>query len=253
MAQEDRTVVAFLALYTDRAAAATVLMDAMREVLPSHTVVCDSDDEQAKALVFSIDDYICGGLRIDYPIPWQDLEGPCATSWRWDEAIEVMRRHRAHLVVTIMGDAGDHLDRALLLSRILVACIRTHDAAGVYWGDGALVNAPEAFVEETMAADRDDPPVLLWIDFRVQFNDDNTLNIITAGLTPFGCMEIELLATRQKVQPALMVVARTSTILLQGEQIAHGDTIEYEGGERITTTHERSVWDRPGKVLRIHW
>ena len=35
------------------------------------------------------------------PIPWSDLEGPCATSWLWPESEASLRDHDSHLIVTV--------------------------------------------------------------------------------------------------------------------------------------------------------
>jgi hypothetical protein len=33
------------------------------------------------------------------PIPWSDLEGPCATAWWWPEAAECLQNHKDHAIV----------------------------------------------------------------------------------------------------------------------------------------------------------
>jgi hypothetical protein len=44
-------------------------------------------------------------------IPWSQLEGPCAVAWWWPEATQVMKRHGAHLIVTVTGGTVDVIQR----------------------------------------------------------------------------------------------------------------------------------------------
>jgi hypothetical protein len=79
------------------------------------------------------------------PIPWSDLEGPCATSWLWKEAAEVLRGHTTHLILTVSG-AEDPLERMRLLTQVTVSILATcPEAIGVFWTHAAMVIQPPLF------------------------------------------------------------------------------------------------------------
>lgn len=49
------------------------------------------------------------------PIPWFDLEGPCATSMLWKNVAEVLKPRKAHVLVAIVfDDDRSPLDRSRL-------------------------------------------------------------------------------------------------------------------------------------------
>src|SRR5262245_15463851 len=74
------------------------------------------------------------------PIPWSDLEGPCATAWWWPEATARMRKHNSHLIVALMGESGDLIERHICLTYLVAAVAANTDAVGIYWGAGTVVH-----------------------------------------------------------------------------------------------------------------
>ena len=100
-------------------------------------------------LVFKFRDGMIAVALMPGPIPWADLEGPCATSWWWPEATDKMRGHKYHFIVTVMGGTIPPVERRVILTNLCAAVIRNSDAVGVYWAEGTLVHAPEAFLEQS--------------------------------------------------------------------------------------------------------
>ncbi len=50
---------------------------------------------------------------MDSPIPWFDLEQPCATAWYWPEAAVSLRHHQAHILVAVFSEPEDRVATAL--------------------------------------------------------------------------------------------------------------------------------------------
>ena len=245
------TALAFVALESRFLASADQFSEILGGILSDQYTLGDVK-EQGSILFLTVDGHFCTVALVPAPIPWSDLEGPCATSWMWEEATEVMQKHNAHLVVAVLGETKTKLDRTLILTKLISACLKTHPAVGVYWGDAPVVHSTQMFLEESAQASRENLPVLLWVEYRIQKNADGSVNIITSGLDALGCMEIEILRSRTDPKVLVNLAAGTAYMLLQGENVDDGDTIGPDGQTRIKVTHEKSVWDRPGKVLRIH-
>src|SRR4029453_16757167 len=55
-------------------------------------------------LSFSVGESIVAIGLMPAPIPWRDLDGPCATSWFWPKAAEELRKHGQHLIVTVLAE-----------------------------------------------------------------------------------------------------------------------------------------------------
>ena len=75
----------------------------------------------------------------------------------------------------------------------LTAAVAAHtDAAGIYWLAGALVHAPQVFVEQVQGLVPDLLPLHLWIDFRLEPTDDGRHRLFTTGMRAFHQEEIEI-------------------------------------------------------------
>jgi len=244
-------VMAFLALNKVKPCKTDVLQKEIRKIMPPNTEVSDLEDK--KDLVScTVDGDYCTIMPIETPIPWEDLEGPCATSWEWRDAAKKMKNHKGQLWITVAGQKNDRVKKALILTRLMAAAIKCHDAAGVYWGDGTVVHEPGYFVKEAQDIDEENLPVHLWFEFRIQKNEDNSLNVITTGLESFGCMEVEILNSKNDISYIMPYAAATAEMQLKGENIRDGDTVGFDEITKIKVTYEKSIWDRPGKVMRLH-
>lgn len=250
--RKNETVIAMLALKSDKLASKEVIASALRKALGASVAV--SDLEQDKDVIsFKTGGNLCIVGLIDRPIPWGDLEGPCATSWMWKEAEAAMRSHVAHFIVTVIGANGSRVERAVVLTRILAGIASVHETAGVYWGDATAVHEPKQFIELAKTATADNPPVALWVDIRIWKDKQGMLSFATTGLAAFGKMEVELLATKGDSVRCLDLVSGAAFLLLTGSDFKDGDTIGLSAEDKVKTSHKKSVWDRPGKVLRIYF
>ncbi|MDI7277294.1 MAG: DUF4261 domain-containing protein [Anaerolineae bacterium] len=186
------------------------------------------------------------------PIPWPELEGPCATAWWWPEATEVMRAHRAHAVVSVVGPGEDLIESFLVLTRLAAGVAATADCAGVYWGAGTVVHPAQGFVEKARQASRDDLPLMLWVDFRVQRTAPGTYRLFTTGLEALNEMEIEIGPVERKPQELLdLAYATAHYVLTSGATVCDGHTIGRSEAERVRIRFARSMWGGHGKVVRL--
>ena len=186
------------------------------------------------------------------PIPWSNLEGPCETAWWWPEAGAKMRGHNSHLLVALGGESGDAVRRSLALTHLTAAVAAHVDAAGIYWGGGALVHDPQVFLEEARNASPENLPLHLWIDFRIEANDDGTLRLFTTGMKALDKMEIEI--PRSRHEPAEIFDFACSIadyILSRGAEIRDGHTVGRCEDEKVPAAHAPSMWDSKMTVLRL--
>jgi hypothetical protein len=204
-------------------------------------------------LVFKFRDGMIAVALMPGPIPWDDLEGPCATSWWWPEATQRMRGHKYHFLVTVMGGTIPPVERRVILTRIVSAVIRHTDAVGVLWAEGTLVHEPSTFLEQAEGISETQIPGPLWIDVRVEKNDDadDTLRCFTTGLAPLGHMEIEVPRATLKPQELLEFVGDTACYIVNtNTPIADNETLGRTATEKFKVRHAKSMFDR-GTVMRI--
>ena len=203
-------------------------------------------------LVFSFRDAMIAVALMPGPVPWSDLEGPCATAWWWREAEEKMRAHKYHFVVTLMGGTIPPVERRVILTNIVRAVLRRSDAVGVYWAEGTVVHEPTSFLEQSEGISETEIPGPLWIDVRVEQNDDDeTFRCFTTGLAPLGHMEIEVERANLKPQELLEFVGDTACYMVNNKMpIKDGETLGRTATEKFKVRHTKSMFDR-ATVIRI--
>lgn len=220
--------------------------------LPGPVEVKAADQDDFRAVSVNL-----GGTQgivalVPAPIPWSDLEGPCATAWWWPEATEHMKAHRAHAIITMMGVGDDLIEKHLLLSKLAASVVATSDCAGIYWGGGTVVHPPQMFIDQAREATRDSLPLNLWIDFRIQRMDGGTCRLLTTGMEEFGKMELEIAPASMRPSEMLELgYGIAAYVLTSGADIRDGHTIGRSETEKIRIRFARSMWDRPGRVMRL--
>lgn len=232
------------------------------QLLKKYNEICDKK-MQAKdisydknTVTFSIDGEMGFISFMPAPYPWSDLEGPCATSWMWRDASEVLKKHKRHIIITWMIKSLDEIQISTIVSQLTASVLEEVNGHGVYWGNAALLNKKDVFCDMVYEIDKIGLPLYLWIDFRVERNRDNSINLITYGLSNFGVMEIEVVNTKKNFGDVLDFVYNISNYLIEnGNVIKDGDTIGEDANQRITANHKESVWtnDNRGTVLRVNF
>ncbi len=242
----------FLALNDAKLCSKDLLATHLRVLLPGSTVEIDDLKVTEPSYRVVLDGHPCVVGLIDSPMPWDELETACAGSWLWHKASDIMRRHSAHLVVSVSPENQSRIQRTLLLTRLAAACARAHNARGIYWRDARLVHEPKTFFDMTHQASTNALPTLLWINFRMDQNQNGAMNLYTIGLAAFDCMEIEVIHADTTLEDLLDMAKGVAHLLLRGERISHGDVISLVDRPAVKVTHENSRLDRPDKVLRLH-
>jgi hypothetical protein len=189
-------------------------------------------------------------MAIDQPIPaapevWE------RAAFIWPQAREAASRHRAHLIVSMMGDVSFKTVRAVTaLAGALLDC--APGALGVVWGS-SLARSPDYWKDQSRAAFAEYPnyPHLLWVDILPVRIGDGT-GAITVGLQPFIEREIEFHAGHLSRADVIDKIAGLACYLIEnGLVIKDGDTIGQSRDERILVRHRYSELYRGLPVLRV--
>jgi hypothetical protein len=193
-----------------------------------------------------------GMALLPRPLPWADLEGPCEVARHWPGAAEAFRSHSAHLAATVLGSDPDCVASALGLTALAAATTVVAPAVGIYWGPGRLVHEPRAFLDESTGMSRQNLPLHLWIDFRMEAAADGTHSLFTTGMEAFGQMELEIACSRREprfLHDCAYNIAHY--LLVKGVQLKQGETIGLTEEEQIPITIGPSMWDERMMVIRL--
>jgi len=188
------------------------------------------------------------------PIPWEHLEGPCACAWYWPPAAEVLRRHRAHALVSLLDERREPLDKAMELTRLVACVARTSDSLGVFWGPSRLVHPPDAVWELAESMSREELPLYLWIDFRVEQVHDGLLRLFTTGMEALGYEELEVSGysgTADELRAHVFNVAHH--VLEKEKRLGDGERIGLSDELQITVRQTTSMVDAQQEVIALQF
>lgn len=180
-------------------------------------------------------------------IPWLELEGPCALAWYWPKATISMQSHTAHLIITSETQElpNDALSRVMDLTKLTASAAAVSDSVGVYWDAGGVVQEAQEFVFSAEEMSRDDLPLNLWIDFRIEDAPGERFRLFTTGMRPFGHREIEVRPAKVNPDEILSTAFNVASyLLINGPVIKDGDTIGATDDERMLVQYGPSMFER---------
>ena len=186
------------------------------------------------------------------PIPWSDLEGPCASSFLWKNATEEVRGHKGHIVVTIMSEL-EPVERTILLTQCTAAVLAACESAiGVY--RSSLIVPKHLFLDFTREVLPLGPPLDIWIDFRVGWQTKTTSGGFTQGMEALGHMELEVVESPEKPAELRKRLQGLAEYLLEsGAVIRDGDTVGQDAKEKIRVVYSDSAFGNTNRVMRLQY
>lgn len=189
------------------------------------------------------------------PIPWGDLEGPCATSILWPDSKDELHKHKYHLIVTVSSDELTVMELAILLTQITAALIAvTAGAIGVFWCNATMIVPRDIFIEFATDILTQGPPIHIWVDFRAGTSETGQSSGFTTGLSTLGLMEIEAVNSPESL-PELRgrLTGLAEYLAINGLVIKDGDTVGENENEMIKVVYEESGFGQKGKVLSLNY
>lgn len=211
-------------------------------------------EKKDNTLSYRVGDYhVIYGL-MPAPIPWSDLEHLCENAVFWPDAAEEMKKHKRHIIVTVMGD-GNRIEQMNVLTQATIALTDSCEGAvGVYWCNSSHVLPPNKFSEIACQFIPNGLPLPIWVHFCVAQHPDGSSEGFTKGLAAFDLMEFE---TANSPEPAEELRNRllglAEYVIRDGVVIEDGDTIGEDANERIKITYAKSSFGAEGDVIRLDY
>ena len=203
----------------------------------------------------TIGDYTAAATLVPKPIPWSQLEGPCATAWYWPTAAESLRDHQAHLLVTLVDEGGGKsIQKSTALTQFVAGLVATTRSRGVFWGPGRLVHPSQAFLGQAAQLSDNDLPLFLWVDFRVERTDSGGTRLYTTGLEALGYTELEVAEFAGEPQVVLEYAYNIAHYQLnQSKEINEGDTIGLTDELQAVAHRGPSMFNEAMEVITLEF
>ena len=211
-----------------------------------------SEEKDDDALVFEVGDMLAAVSLNNYPIPGGEAEGNAENNYMWEDAVKVAKKHRAHLMVAVLGKEEDLLEKGKLFTKVVAACCRQEYATGIY--TSGVVFEPRFYEGFADMMQEDELPIFNWIWFGL-WRDENGMNGYTYGLDVFGKDEMEVLGTDAKPSDLRDFLASLVSYVLENDVELHdGETIGFAKDDKHTITRSPGVGlPEEQMTLKISW
>lgn len=186
---------------------------------------------------------------IDASLPQEEVEHYASANYLWEEAVEVVKRQKAHLLISVMGDKADPIYKGFTFSTLVATALAQDNALAVY-SDG-MVYAPEFYREVVREAyDKEDYPLLALVWFGIGQNPEGQHGFYTYGLRKFGKEEIEIYSDKPLEEIRAMLYNITYYVLDSNVVLQDGETIGLSAEQKLQITYSAGIC-LEGQTLKI--
>lgn len=196
--------------------------------------------------------YTVGSMRLimgymDFPVPDGEAEYHAQFNYMWKEAVEVTKTHKAHMIVSVMGE-GTPQEKGILFAKAVTTLCRQENTAGVYANN--VVYEPRFYVAMAEIMEKGDFPIfnLVWFGLG---RTEKGVSAYTCGLTSLGKDEIEILDSGQKPSEVREFLMNIVDYVVTEDVILHdGETIGESNEQRLKIVKSEGV-NVEGESLKI--
>ena len=159
----------------------------------------DEPSGDGSSFAFKIDgEFIVVG-HMPVPIPLGDIEGTAEYAYNWETALEDIKDHKSHLIVSVTSGGQDQIKRFKIFTQVISSLLRITNSVGVYKGTQSLLIPKDDYLDEAELMSDDYLPLNLWIYFGYRGTDSGN-NAYTYGLKEFNKSEMEIINSLKSIK-----------------------------------------------------
>ena len=208
------------------------------------------DTEDEDTIVTDLDECRVVISKFPAPVPNEEAEINAENNWMWEEAVEVTKTHKAHIVVAILGDEEDVISRGILYAKIMATCCKQETAIGVF--TCGVVFEPSYYMKSAEMIRDGELPIFTWVWFGL-YRTENGLSTYTYGMKDFGKLELEILDADEDAGKLLSFISAIASYILQDDvKLKDGETIGLSEDDIHQITLSKGV-ALPEKTLKISY
>ena len=182
------------------------------------------DDPESPVLLFEVPGATVAVSFAPVPVPNGEAEGWASENFLWPDAVETVKRHRAQLIVAVIGKELPPLETGVLLAKTVAACCKLPSALGVYVNQ--TVYNPEDYLRYSEIIREGTFPLLNLVWFGLYSDDDDKLSAYTCGMRNFGFDEIEIPGSTADAETLLDFLSSVAHFVLTADvTLQDGETI----------------------------
>ena len=176
---------------------------------------------------------------IDSPIPGGEAEENATSNYMWPEAMDVAKKHVAHLIVAVLPREKRAVEAGELFVKICDACLMQRSATGLH--SCGTIFQPEFYREAAAVMKEGEAPYLNWVHFGM-YRLGEIVNGYTYGLSAFGKDEIEVVGYEADPVDLRNFLQDISTYVLSNDvELLDGETIGFSEKQRLSISKSPGV------------
>lgn len=212
-------------------------------------LIDNSDDD---VVVIRVGDMTLAASFIPVPVPDGEAEQNAAANYMWKGAVEAAKNHKAHILVAVLGDKADLLERGKLFTKAASSLLKQENAIAIYTEEAVFEPDFYREVASMMQDDEEALPILDWIWFGV-YRTEEYSGIYTYGMKKFEKEEIEVYADADLNDIRNFMLEIVSYLLDCDVTLQDGETISFsEEEEKLSITFSDGI-ALEGKTLKIEY
>ena len=200
----------------------------------------DSENKEKDMLVGNIGDIMVAVALMPAPIPNNEAIDNAKTNYRWKDAVKVAEEHKAHILVSLLGEPN-LVDGAKLYTKIISALTKQENCTGINVL-GTVLN-PDMYRDFTKYYEENDMfPVENMIFIGLYAVEDNKVSAYTYGMEGFGKKEMEILASSENPEDVYYFLQAIADYVITSDVILQdGETIGFTAEQKISISQSKGV------------
>ena len=206
---------------------------------PEETSEEGENEENEEIVLFPYKGAMITASFLPTPVPGGEAEYHAGSNYRWKEAVEATRQHKAQVMVAIMGSRIDVKESARLLVKVVVSCCRMGNVLGIYANE--TVYQPEFYMDCARMMRDDMFPImnLVWIGLH---GSPKGLSAYTCGMCDLGYDEMEVIDTSAAPGEVLGALLDTCIYVVDNNVILQdGETMGFTPEQKFSITRSKGV------------
>lgn len=210
----------------------------------------DDPDDDGKLVYADVE-----GLRavvglIEAPVPNGEAEYWAQGNYMWKDGVEIVKTHKAQLIVCIMGDSPDILAKGKLYVKLASSALKQENALALY-NEGAVF-PPDMYIAFCEPMKGGALPILNLVWFGI-YGNDKQIGVYTYGMRRFGKQEMEVYVPRENadlnnIRAFLLDIA--DYVLSGNVTLKDGETIGFTAEQKLPITLSKGI-AVDGNTLKI--
>lgn len=211
----------------------------------------DNENTDENILIGEIENKIIAVSLMPAPIPNEEAVQNAKTNFRWNEAISVAEKHKAHLIVSLMNkNDKEILDDSDIYQKLLATAANQKNCTGI--NILGTVLHPKAYREFAQYYHENSMfPIENLIFFGLYSNDNSTISAYTYGLDFYGKKELEIIDSSGNPEEVYYFLVNIADYVITSDVILKdGETIGMSEEQKIAIIESAGV-ALDGTTLKI--